>query len=137
MGEGRGEGATLRAMPSRRRLSSDPAVRARARELRASLTLTEERLWQALRSRRIVEKFRRQVPLGPFIADFCCIERWLIVEVDGGIHSRAEVAARDRERDDHLRGLGFRILRLTNEEIDSDLDAALDRIESALHALTP
>ena len=112
---------------------TDERIRERARELRRESTPCEELLWVRLRDRQVEGvKFRRQVPLGPFIADFCCVERRLIVEVDGSVHTESDVIARDRERDDDLRGLGFRILRVTNEEVERNLDGVLALIRAEL-----
>jgi very-short-patch-repair endonuclease len=60
----------------------------RARDLRANATEAEQKLWRAIRDRRLAGvKFRRQVPIGPFIADFCCREHALVIELDGGQHA--------------------------------------------------
>ncbi len=69
-------------------------------------------------------KFRRQVPLGPFIADFYCASRRLILEADGAHHD----PARDTTRDAHLAALGYRILRVTNHDIRTNLPGVLTRI---------
>jgi very-short-patch-repair endonuclease len=67
--------------------------RARARRLRREQTDAEARLWLRLRNSQINgAKFRRQQPLGPFVADFCCMEVGLVIEVDGGQHSERELA---------------------------------------------
>ena len=84
-----------------------------ARSLRKNATEAEWRLWQVLRQRQLGgHKFRRQQPLGGFIVDFVCIERRLIVEVDGG-HHFDEQAAADVKRDDWLRSQRFRVLRFS------------------------
>lgn len=82
----------------------------RARELRKSMTDAERRLWQKLKRRQIAAvKFRRQQPIGPFIVDFVCFERRVIVEVDGGRH--ADQAAYDERRTCWLEAQGYRVLR--------------------------
>jgi len=89
-----------------------------ARALRRVMTTSEELLWRHLRGRGLSgEKFRRQVPIGPFIADFACLERRLIVELDGRPHEAPERQARDRHRDEFLTAHGWRVLRLTNERV--------------------
>jgi very-short-patch-repair endonuclease len=100
-----------------------------ARDLRRSMTSAEEKLWDALRSRRLNGlKFRRQHPLDRFILDFYCVERRLVVEVDGGVHAAPDQAARDEERTLWLNAQGIRVLRVKNEEVENDLDGVLRRI---------
>src|SRR5262245_48108386 len=88
----------------------------RARQLRRTSTPAEQVLWSLLRGRRLSgAKFRRQQPLGPFIADFYCAAASLVVEADGSSHvPRSE---HDAARDAFLRACGIRILRLSNREI--------------------
>lgn len=82
----------------------------RARALRKNPTEAEKRLWSRLRKRQLLGvKFRRQYPVGPYIADFAAPERMLVIELDGGQH--AEQESYDRDRDNYLRRQGFRILR--------------------------
>ncbi len=107
---------------------NDPQV-ARARAQRAKAPHTETRLWDLLRSRRLDGlKFRRQVAIGPYIADFICLERRLIVEADGPLHD----AERDAARDEWLGRQGFRVLRLTNARINEHPELAMDDIRRAL-----
>src|SRR5229473_2581234 len=81
----------------------------RARELRITMTDAERRLWSALRGRRLRGfKFRRQHRLGPFIADFVCVEHRLVIEADGGQHAESAVDAR---RTAWLEARGWRVLR--------------------------
>jgi very-short-patch-repair endonuclease len=102
----------------------------RARELRRSQTDAERALWLLLRARRFDGiKFRRQVPIGPFIADFATLERKLVVELDGGQHLESES---DRKRDSYLAENGYRVLRFWNHEILGDPDSVLARIRGAL-----
>jgi len=77
-------------------------------------------------------KFVRQFTVGPFVADFCCRDRRLIVEVDGEVHANPQQAARDGERDAYLRGQNYLILRFTNAEVLDDLNAVLRRIATAV-----
>ncbi|MBU4531326.1 MAG: DUF559 domain-containing protein [Hoeflea sp.] len=92
-----------------------------ARSMRRAPTEAEARLWGALRNRRLDGlKFRRQVPMGAYIADFVCMEAKLIVEVDGVQHAGNQ---RDLVRDAALAGLGFRVLRFWNDDVMRDLEA--------------
>jgi very-short-patch-repair endonuclease len=97
-----------------------------ARDLRKRLTPAERILWRLLRDRRLKGlKFRRQFPIGPFVVDFCCYELRLVIELDGEIHAEPQPAARDRERDAYIRGLGFTILRFPNERVFWEAEAVL------------
>ncbi len=105
----------------------------RARQLRAGQTDAERRLWAALRDRRLIGyKFRRQRPIGPFIVDFVCIERKLIVEADGGQHA-------DNDRDDSrtvwLEKRGWRVIRFWNNEILTNTNGVIETIAAALAEL--
>lgn len=97
-----------------------------ARTLRKNLTLAEKKLWQAIRYRQLQGfKFRRQVPLGNYIADFLCFESRLIVEVDGGQHYQNNY---DAQRTVWLEKHNFRVLRFWNNEVLSNLDAVKEII---------
>ncbi len=105
----------------------------RARRLRKEATEAERALWERLRDRRLQGlKFLRQYPIGPFIADFCCRDRRLIVEVDGEVHTTELQIAKDKERDAFLRGQNYIILRFTNEDILTDITTVLRRIAVAI-----
>ena len=101
------------------------------RALRANQTEAETRLWLGLRDRRLGgAKFRRQVPVGPYVADFACYTARLIVELDGGQH--AENAEADALRTDWLEAQGFRVLRFWNNDVMANIDGVLERISAAL-----
>ena len=88
----------------------------RARTLRKQLTDAERCLWQILRGRQLSGmKFRRQQPIGPFIADFVSFQRHLVVEVDGGQHSELELY--DAARTRWLEGKGYRVLKFWNNDV--------------------
>jgi len=100
--------------------------RNQARHLRHALTDVERDLWQLLRSRQLSNtKFRRQVPIGPWIADFVSFEHRLIVEADGSQHAQSR---RDGIRAVDLQTRGFRILRFWNNDILRNADGVLERI---------
>ncbi|MCW5751814.1 MAG: endonuclease domain-containing protein [Alphaproteobacteria bacterium] len=102
-----------------------------ARALRASSTEAERRLWFALRDRRLGgHKFRRQVVIGRFIADFLCPAHRLVVELDGGQHG--EGAARDAARTAWLEARGYRVLRFWNNDVLENMEGVLVRILAAL-----
>ena len=109
----------------------DHRARARAATLRKHMTDAENRLWRHLRRRQINGyKFRRQHPIGPFIADFVCLETGLIIEVDGGQH--AERMSEDGQRTRYLNSRGFKVLRFWNNEVLMDTDVCLQVICDAL-----
>lgn len=89
----------------------------RARRLRKAPTKVEAILWRHLRQRQVAGlRFRRQVPIGPYVMDFACFSQRLVVEVDGGVHDLRTFD--DSQRDDWLAGQGFRVLRFTNGQVE-------------------
>nr|WP_295380592.1 DUF559 domain-containing protein [Pseudoxanthomonas sp.] len=104
--------------------------RDRARELRKDMTPAERRLWTILQGRQLEGyRFRRQCPVGPYIADFACLEANLLLEVDGGQHMDAVV---DVRRDTFLRREGFHVLRFWNNEVMTNLEGVRALIVSRL-----
>jgi len=103
-----------------------------AREQRHNIADSERRLWAALRSRRFGEqKFRRQVPIGPFIADFACKSARLVIEVDGGAHAPDAALQRDERRTRWLESQGWEVIRFWTEDL-IDMRSVLDSIDLAL-----
>ncbi len=100
----------------------------RARALRAMPTWTEARLWERLR--KLSVRFRRQAPIGPYVADFVCHCAALVIEVDGGVHDRTDVALRDLKRDAWFDGQGYATLRVSTREVEADLEAIVARIHN-------
>ena len=107
-----------------------PILRVRARTLRRDETDAEAIVWWHVRNRQLNGyKFRRQVPIGPYIADFVCQERRVIVELDGSQHADS---LRDAIRDRYLERLGYRVLRFWNHEVFEDTDAVLEHVVAVL-----
>jgi very-short-patch-repair endonuclease len=106
-----------------------------ARRLRAASTDAERRLWSRLRLRQLGQRFRRQQPLGPYVVDFVCFERRLVVEVDGGQH--ADHADYDMTRTRWLESRGFRVLRFWNNEVLLRTDTVCAVIHEALRGDPP
>jgi very-short-patch-repair endonuclease len=99
----------------------------RARGLRRELTEAERKLWYRLRAHRLAGlSFRRQAPCGPFIADFFCAGAKLVIEVDGATHSTDDEIAYDARRDAWFAANGYRVLRLTNDEVYRNLDGVCE-----------
>jgi len=100
-----------------------------ARQLRKQMTDAELILWSALRRKQMHGfRFRRQHPLGPYIADFACISLKLIVEVDGATHATPAELAYDKRRREYFASRGWREIRVGNDDVYNHLEAVIDRI---------
>ena len=108
-----------------------PLTLTRAKRLRRDMTDAERRLWAELRADGLGGKWRRQQPIGRYIADFVCQSARLIVEVDGGQHSDSEA---DVRRTTWLESAGYRVLRFWNHDVLANVDGVLMRIAEALAA---
>ncbi|MGE3904867.1 MAG: endonuclease domain-containing protein [Reyranellaceae bacterium] len=107
----------------------------RAKELRQAMTPAELRLWQALRANVFEHgRFVRQMPIGPYIADFVCRRARLVVEVDGGQHAES---SHDQARDAWLSAHGYRVLRFWNNEVLSNTSGVVEAIMAALSENAP
>jgi very-short-patch-repair endonuclease len=102
----------------------------RARQLRREATDAEKLLWRALRSKLSAYKWRRQMPVGPYFADFACFAEKLIVEIDGGQH--ADCAPYDERRTRFIEAHGYRVLRFWNNDLMTNGDGVLERILESL-----
>ena len=117
--------------PNPKRQTSARKSTQRARELRQTQTPYETKLWQLLRARQLQGfKFRRQVPIGPYFADFCCRAAKLIVELDGNSHDERE--AYDRERDAAITNDGWRVIRIRNRDLLKNEEGVWLSIEQLL-----
>ena len=96
--------------------------------LRANMTLVERRVWHRVRAKQLGVKFRRQHRIGPYIADFACIQARLVVEIDGDTHEQAY----DMRRDAWLGTLGWRVMRVSLQEVDEELDSVIEAIRTEL-----
>lgn len=114
----------------------DRFTQSRARELRLHLTDAERKLWSHLRRRHLDGlRFRRQVPIGPYIADFACLEPRIVVEVDGSQHATQENY--DAKRDAFLKEQGFRVLRFWANDVLAQTDGVLEVIYRAMQEAPP
>lgn len=108
--------------------------RAAAKKLRSNTTPHERIFWRALKELPIEgTHFRRQAPIGPYVVDFFCPAKKLIIELDGGHHHEDVAAERDSERQAWLEQQGYKVIRFWNSEISSDLNAVLERIYVELY----
>lgn len=95
-------------------------------------TEAEKLLWECLRSKNLWFKFNRQHIVGDYIVDFICIEKSLVVEVDGGYHSEYEQIQKDEIRTESLRRMGFRVIRFANEDVYGRIQDVIDKIKEEL-----
>ncbi len=101
-----------------------------ARQLRQDMTDAEKKLWQILRAERFLGlKFTRQMPIGPYFADFVCRTRKIIIELDGSQHGEPGKMKYDSDRTSYLNSLGYAVLRFPNHEVMRDIDAVSRAIE--------
>ena len=104
-----------------------------ARNLRKNSTKQEQKLWYQLNNRQFFGfKFKRQCPIGNYIVDFVCKERKLIIELDGGQHNFDENILADNVRTEFLQGLGYRVIRFWNNEVDENIQGVLEEIKKYL-----
>ena len=111
-----------------------PRQAAFANAMRREMTGPERKLWKALRWRVSIAgtHFRRQVSLGPYIADFCSYGAKLVIEVDGDQHGRAEAGEQDAIRTAFMEAQGYRLLRFSNRDVMLHIDIVLDTIAAVL-----
>ena len=114
------------AMPTR----VPPSTIRRSRAMRKNLTDGEARLWSELKQFRRLYGLhvRRQVPIGPYFADFAVQSRKLVIEVDGEHHFEPERQEKDAKRDAWLADLGYRVLRINTGELDENFDGCIEAI---------
>jgi very-short-patch-repair endonuclease len=110
-----------------KRWRTTETIQQRAKELRREPTPAERKLWAYLRYDRLGGlRFRRQQPVGPFIVDFCCATRQLVIEIDGDSH--AEQVEYDESRTAYLEEHGYTVIRFTNEDVQRRLDDVVAEI---------
>ena len=103
-----------------------------ARFNRREMTESETVLWNALRKQIKSCKFRRQHPIGDYIADFICLTNKLVIEVDGGYHDSPNQQLSDQWRTDFLEGKGYHVIRFSNEEVNTDIDEVIRKIKGKI-----
>ena len=111
-------------------------TRKRARSLRYGMTSAERCLWRALRALKPQgAHFRRQAPIGRFVADFACLGNKLLIEVDGSQHAEPDAEIYDRERTRWLEEQGFRVLRFWNNDVLTNTAGVVDAIIAELERI--
>jgi very-short-patch-repair endonuclease len=96
-----------------------------AKKLRTNMTYTEKRLWKKLRANQLGFKCKRQVPIGPYIADFAFLALSIVIEVDGSIHDTYDQQQKDKTKDAYLKNRGFLVIRIPNNMVKNELDTVL------------
>ena len=114
-----------------------PLLWAFAKEKRNNPTEAERLLWFYLSNKQLGVRFRRQHIIGQYIADFACLDKMLIIELDGGYHSLPEQQISDEQRTADLQKWGYRVIRFTNEELFNGIDLVLTKIKNALYENAP
>ncbi len=110
----------------------------RQRSMRKAPTMAEKTVWNVLKNKQLDGlKFRRQHGIGLYIVDFYCDQLKLIIEIDGGIHDTQEAKSYDRERNQYLESMGYRILHFRNIEIMNNLPSVLEKIRIDLRFWSP
>jgi very-short-patch-repair endonuclease len=110
-----------------------PGLRSFAKGQRSAQTRAEDLFWMQVRRGRFHGcKFKRQVPIAPYVVDFLCVSARLVVELDGPPHDDEDRRAHDARRDRFLRDQGFRILRFTNDEFLGNPQRVMDRVRTAI-----
>ena len=105
---------------------TSPAIFELASQLRNNMTIPELRLWEQVKGNQLEGlKFRRQHPMGPFIADFYCHPVKLVIEIDGAIHNKIEIKMNDLEREIIMKKWGVSTLRFSNDEVINDLQSVM------------
>jgi leucyl-tRNA synthetase len=134
----KGEGAMQKDSPKFHWQTTSPEkwkkLKEFARNNRKNPTKAENILWQALRNRKLDDKFRRQHAIEGFIVDFVCLEKKLVIEIDGNVHLNTEQKEYDEIRTAYLNYLGFTEIRFTNDEVENNLEAVLHKIKELLNS---
>ncbi len=107
-------------------------VKEYARENRKYQTTSEAILWETIRKNQLGVKFRRQHIIGDYIADFICLEKRLIIEIDGGYHNKKLQKDSDLLRSQWLYKQGYYVLRFTNDNVNNNIDEVRERIAEVL-----
>ncbi len=99
-------------------------------------TDAERLLWNYIRNSQLGVKFNRQYIIGDYIVDFVCLQKKLIIEIDGGYHSEYEQIQKDEQRSERLEEIGFNVIRYKNETVYSDINGVLNDIKEQLYKKT-
>jgi very-short-patch-repair endonuclease len=107
----------------------------KARNLRKEQTEQEKIIWSIIRNRQFYGlKFKRQVPIGIYIADFCCNEKKIVIELDGGQHNEPDETLYDKNRTEFLEAEGYRVIRFWNNDVNSNIEGVCEYIKRSLES---
>ena len=127
VGRGRGWGGNFMRQPNRLKRIAP------ARRLRREMTEPEKRLWRNLRQLPLAAShFRRQAPIGPYFADFACHDVRLVLEVDGETHASTQAVEYDKARSAYLEANGYRVLRIYNHDVMTNIEGVMSVIHEAI-----
>jgi bifunctional enzyme CysN/CysC len=104
-----------------------------ARKLRKEMTSAEQIIWGLLRGKQLGIKFRKQHPVGPYIADFACLNPKIIIELDGSQHANEHNLAKDKKRSEFLNSQGFKVIRFWNNEVFENIDSVVETIYNSFN----
>jgi very-short-patch-repair endonuclease len=113
-------------------IHNDPSLKPYRKDLRNQSTQHEKILWKYLKNDKLGVRFRRQFSVGPYIADFLCVEKKLIIELDGSHHYYEKGIEYDTVRDNYLKHLDYTILRFSNSDVMNSLDGVIMKIKGYL-----
>ena len=113
-------------------LHSDGKFKDRRKDLRNNATPQEIILWQHLRQRPLGYKFQRQFSVGPYIADFYCHQKKLVVEIDGSQHNESEAKLYDKDRTNYFAAEDIKVIRFWNNEVNTNIEEVMERIRQIL-----
>ena len=100
-----------------------------ARKLRKNLTEEERKLWNLLRNRKFLNlKFKRQYPIYNYVVDFCCEEKKIVIEIDGGQHNEPENIEYDKKRTEIINAEGYKVVRFWNNEINENIEGVYSKL---------
>jgi len=115
-------------------MNAAPVTIEKAKRLRQRLTASEKKLWSYLRNRRLGGlKFRRQHPIDRYIVDFICIEKKLVIELDGGIHNTLQQREYDQQRTETLQTYDLTVIRFKNEAVINNIHKVLEEIRKSIN----
>ena len=122
----------ISVLPRGENMGYDKQLIQLSKKLRNNSTKEEIILWQSLKQKQLGVKFRRQQPIGKYIADFVCFEKKIIIELDGGQHNESSNIEKDKMRDLFFNQNGFKVVRFWNNEIHQNLDGVIEKIQTEI-----
>ncbi len=113
-------------------LHSNRSLKERRRELRKNQTSQEKKIWKYLRKEFLNARFQRQHSIGPYIVDFYCASKKLVIEIDGIQHDESESKLYDKDRTKYFSDQDIKVIRFWNQEVDTNINSVISRIQTLL-----